>query len=135
MPTAREHTAYAVVDGKLHVVGGRPGAITAHEVYDPATDAWMTAASLPLGRSSFAGVALGGQLVVFGGEDAAEARVYADAEAYDPASNRWTSIAPLPVPVQGIGAAVVNGAVYLPGGGPSGGPAEQTNRLQILSAP
>ena len=70
--------------------------------------------------------------MVFGGEDAAETRVYADAEAYDPASNRWTELAPLPLPVQGIGAAVVDGAVYVPGGGPVAGPAEETPVLQIL---
>ena len=103
-----------------------------HEVYDPAADTWTTAAPLPRGRSSFAGASLRGELVVFGGEDAAETRVYADAEAYDPASNRWTAIAPLPVPVQGIGAAVVDGAVYVPGGGAAAGAAEETAALQIL---
>ena len=41
----------------------------------------------------------------------------------------WVAIS-----VHGIGAGVVNNAIYLPGGGPRGGPTEQTDRLQILGA-
>src|SRR5207237_5923416 len=43
MPTARNHLASAAVDGLIHVVGGRSARLgltgTAHEVYDPSTNA------------------------------------------------------------------------------------------------
>jgi N-acetylneuraminic acid mutarotase len=116
----------------LHVVGGRPGALTAQEVYDPATDSWSDAAPLPLGRSSFAGAAVDGEFIVFGGEDAAETRVFTEVDVYDPASGRWTAAASLPHGVQGIGAAVVGDRVFVPGGGPTAGPADQSAQLLIF---
>src|SRR5919206_4443596 len=51
MPTPRDHLAGAALDGLVHVIGGRSVALartgTTHEVYDPATDAWTSAAPLP----------------------------------------------------------------------------------------
>ena len=46
MPTPRGALAVAVLDGKLHAVGGytRDSNTGAHEVYDPETDTWSSAA-------------------------------------------------------------------------------------------
>ena len=42
MPTAREHLTYAVVNGKLYVIGERSNGMSfnvdANEVYDPGTN-------------------------------------------------------------------------------------------------
>ena len=135
MPTPRDHAAGAVLDGELHVTAGRPGGMTEHEVYDPATDVWRTAAPLPTGRNSVAGAVLGGRFVVLGGEDGGEQQVYGAVEAYDPATDTWTALAPLPQPMQGTGAVVVDGRLFMPGGGPSAGGSEQSTVLQILSVP
>jgi len=44
LPTPRDHAAAFVVDGKIHVIGGRLGATEAnvglHDIFDPATGRW-----------------------------------------------------------------------------------------------
>ena len=44
LSTARDHAGVYVVDGKVHVIGGRTGEATAnvglHDIYDPAADKW-----------------------------------------------------------------------------------------------
>ena len=50
MPTARTEVAGAVLDGKIYVIGGydESGKTTdVVEVYDPLTDRWSRASSLP----------------------------------------------------------------------------------------
>jgi hypothetical protein len=134
MPTARDHTAAAVVDGVLHVAAGRPGGMAVHEAYDARTGHWSTLAPLPFGRSSVAGAALAHRFLVIGGEDASEQKVYREVDAYDPRTQRWARLRPLPAGLQGIGAVVVGGRLLLPGGGPAAGGAQQSDRLLVLSA-
>ena len=54
LPTAGEHLASAVVDGKLYVVGGRAGGIgsnfDANDMYDPVKNTWTTLESMPSKR-------------------------------------------------------------------------------------
>ena len=123
------------MDGELHVTAGRPDDLTVHEVYDPASASWHTAAPLPTGRSSVAGAALAGMFVVIGGEDGAENRVYDEVDAYDPGTDSWTALTPLPQPMQGIGAAVTDGQLFVPGGGPTPGGTDQSTVLQVLAVP
>jgi hypothetical protein len=56
-------------------------------------------------------------------------------DAYDPGTDSWTTVAALPQAVQGTGAVVVDGRLFVPGGGPSAGGAEQTTLLQVLALP
>jgi N-acetylneuraminic acid mutarotase len=109
--------------------------MTVHEVYDPASDSWHTAAPLPTGRNSVAGAVLNGQFVVIGGEDGAEQQVYSEVEAYDPSTDTWTALPPVPQPMQGTGAAVTDGRLFLPGGGPTAGGTDQSTLLQVLTVP
>jgi len=69
MPTRRGGIGSAVLDGKIHVLGGesRAGVFTEHEVYDPATNRWSTALPLPTGRHGLGVVSLGGKIYVIGG--------------------------------------------------------------------
>jgi len=52
MRTSRLHMMYAVLNGKIHVIGGGTTPVgpqlNVHEVYDPATDTWTTKAPLPV---------------------------------------------------------------------------------------
>lgn len=68
----RDHLGIALLDGKIHIVGGRTGelftSIDLHDVYDPATDRWSSAAPLPDARSSSATAVLSGRLIYAGGE-------------------------------------------------------------------
>jgi hypothetical protein len=133
MPTARDHAAAAVLDGRIYVTGGRPGSLAVTEVYRAASDDWTTDAPLPLGRSSIAAVALDGHFVVIGGEDSSERRVYSEVDALDPQTHQWTRLPELPSGRQGIGAVVVGRRLYVPGGGPSGGGGAQAQTLYVLS--
>jgi hypothetical protein len=119
-PTARNSAAGAVIDGRLHIVGGRSvtgGNTAAHEVYDASEDRWRTAAPMPQAQGGLAAAELGGKLYAFGGEFFDNGGgVYPEAWAYDPASDAWTAIAPMPHPRHGLGAVTLDGAIHVIGG-------------------
>jgi N-acetylneuraminic acid mutarotase len=109
--------AAGVIGGKLYVAGGFTVSAgvalnrnPALDVYDPATNAWTPRASMPRGRSSVMGVAVGGKLYVIGGV-LDGGTVTAATTVYDPATDRWTSRARMPlVKISESGARVfVNG--------------------------
>ena len=62
LPTQRNHITGAAIDGRIHVVGGRQGdglsplMTTAHEVFDPQSSSWTTAAPMLRARSGMNGV-------------------------------------------------------------------------------
>jgi len=121
-----------LLGGRLYIAGGRPGALTALESFDPAAGSWSSLPSLPSGRSSSAGAGIDGQFLVLGGENATETTATARVDAYDPISRTWSKIADLPASRQGVGAAVVGGTVYLPGGAPTAGGSQQSDTLLRL---
>jgi N-acetylneuraminic acid mutarotase len=119
MPTPRGALAVAVLDGKLHAVGGysRDGNTGAHEVYDPVTDTWSSRAPLPTARDHHAAAALGGRLYAIGGRlNRQYSQNLAVTEEYDPATDHWTRKADLPTPRSGITAAVAGDRIYVFGG-------------------
>ncbi|MCA1648693.1 MAG: galactose oxidase, partial [Chloroflexi bacterium] len=119
MPIPRDHLASAVLNGFIHVIGGRSPSLgmtgTAHEVYDPLANAWITAAPLPTGRSGIGAAVLAGRIHVLGGE---ADHTFEQNEAYDPASDSWVRFAPLPTPRHGLGVVTVGDAIYVIAGGP-----------------
>jgi N-acetylneuraminic acid mutarotase len=124
MPTARGALAVAVLDGKLHAIGGygKDGNTGAHEVYDPVADTWSIAAPLQVPRDHHAVAAIDGRLYAIGGR---LNRQYSQNlpvnEMYDPSTNQWTRKADLPTARSGITAQVVGGRIYVFGGeSPSG---------------
>ena len=74
LPTQRNHITGAAINGRIHVVGGRlgnglsPVKSGAHEVFDPQTGTWTTAAPMLRGRSGINGVVARGCFHVWGGE-------------------------------------------------------------------
>lgn len=99
-PTAREHAASAVVDGKLYVAGGQitdsgttPGPATAIlEVFDPATNTWSTAHPMPTARMGLTLTAYNGKLYAIGGRtDGSSVSAVNTVEIYNPATNVWTA--------------------------------------------
>ena len=68
MPTPRSGCVATALDGKLHVIGGESvqraftGVFDAHEVYDPATNAWSVAQSMPTARHAFAIATINGRI-------------------------------------------------------------------------
>jgi|SRR5262245_51086455 len=70
LPTPRGALAAAVLDGKIHAVGGigwRGRNTPAHEVYDPAANRWTAFAYIPTARDHLAAAAMDGRLYAVGG--------------------------------------------------------------------
>ena len=122
LPSQRNHIAGAAVNGRIHVVGGRLGnglsplKSDAHDVFDPQTRTWTTAAPMLRGRSGMNGVVARGCFHVWGGE--APTGMTPDHDYYDPRTNKWSSLRSMPIPVHGVvGAAFVGGLIWVSGGG------------------
>ena len=126
----RDHVGVAVVDGKIHLFGGRVkdtvDNLIAHDVYDPATDGWTKAAPLTSARSSGAYVVIEGKIIYAGGEckpggdplSMTNANAYDEVSMYVPASDSWTDLTALPSARHAFGAATVGKVAYFVGGAP-----------------
>jgi N-acetylneuraminic acid mutarotase len=146
MPTARNHAAIGMVNGKIYVLGGRVGSVFVNasavdvvEEYDPAKDTWGSAkARMPTARSGTAFGTLGGKIYVIGGEylNAQIVGAFRDVEAYDPAANQWSILPPLSLPRNAPAVAVVGNRLYLVSGqmqsGSIGGPALASDAMDAL---
>jgi hypothetical protein len=140
LPSQRNHLAMVALNGRIIVAGGRtsPG-FTAQrldvvEIYDPKTRRWTKGAPLPAPRGGITGAALAGCMYVFGGEGerAHVLGLTPDTYGYDPQANRWTKLPDLPIAVHGLkGSAVVDGRIFLPGGGLTLGGDAPTNVMQV----
>ena len=122
LPSQRNHITGAAVNGRIHIVGGRlgnglsPVKSDAHEVFDPQTRTWTTAAPMLRGRSGMNGVVARGCFHVWGGE--APTGMTPDHDYYDPRNNKWSSLRDMPIPIHGVvGSAFVNDLIWVTGGG------------------
>ena len=122
LPSPRNHMIGAAIGGRIHVAGGRIGLglgiakTTVHEVYDPATRTWSTAAPMLRARSGMNGIMARGCFHVWGGEGTEG--MFPDHDYYDPRTNQWTRLPDMPIAVHGInGSAFVDGLIRAPGGG------------------
>ncbi len=123
MPTARDHSVAAVVDGRIHVIGGRTVTIAsiigAHEAFDPASRTWQSLSPLPTPRAGFASAVLGGRILVMGGEGSGFAGgVFSVVEEYDPATDTWRRLSPMTTPRHSTQAGVIDDVVYVAAGAP-----------------
>ncbi len=120
MPTARNSAAAAVIDGWLHVVGGRTvngGNTAVHEVYDPASDRWERLAPMPQAQGGLAAAAVGPDLYAFGGEYfGGGGGVFRQAWRYESLRDRWRAIPDMPKPRHGLGAVAAGRDIYVIGG-------------------
>ena len=143
-PTARNSATSAVLDDRLHVIGGRTvsgGNTNAHEVYDPADNRWTRLAPLPqpsagpLGAGGLAAAVLDGTIYVFGGEwfDSAGGGVYAQVWAYDSDADQWDEIGFMPTPRHGLGAVVSNGRIYTIAGASRAGGNQTRSSVEIFT--
>jgi hypothetical protein len=163
LPTPRDHFGIVVVDGRIHVIGGRisnhvfdnskPASppvpfipenngdnTPLHDVYDPATNSWRSAAPLPTARSNGAAVYYHGLILYAGGEckkpnPKGGGNTFFENEAYDPKTNRWLTLAPFPTGRQGVGGAAIGEFAYFASGslGCGGGP--MTDQVLAFSLP
>jgi N-acetylneuraminic acid mutarotase len=115
LPAPRGGHAAAVLEGKIHVIGGGNSRSTLadHSEYDPAADKWTDRAALPRSKGSPAIAAFRGKLFSIGGRSGPGD--FGDVDAYDPGTDRWTSGPPI-VPRGTAGAATYCGTIYVFGG-------------------
>lgn len=128
MSTGRfEHTATALADGKVLMVGGQgPGeggrltALATAELFDPAARSFVATTDLAEGRTNHAAALLVDKstVLVIGGAGGANADVsLGSAELYDARSGSWTRAGQLSTPRTGATATLlVDGRVLVAGG-------------------
>ncbi len=128
MPTEREVTDAAVVDGKIYVLGGydRRRAprlaerfVRSIEEYNPKTDEWYQLPDMPMFRGWFASVAVDNEIYTIGGINREINRI-GDVDVYNPSVNKWRKIEPMTIP-KTTRAVVVKGTIYALGGLENGG--------------
>jgi N-acetylneuraminic acid mutarotase len=127
-PTHRYETATEVLNGRIYVAGGhgtiddgpwapgKPWAFKAHVgVYDPATDTWTTAQSLPIPIAGAASCVAGAQLYVFGGRTG-PGSLLDGAWVYNPTADSWSAKSPLSSAREGHSCVEVGDEFYMLGG-------------------
>jgi N-acetylneuraminic acid mutarotase len=117
MPSARQEISTGVLNGKIYVIAGftSEGASTnTVEVYNPATNSWASAQSIPIENNHNSAAVAAGKLYTFGGLSNA-------AFVYDPVLNIWSPVAPMNFQ-HGETAAVgvIDDKIYVAGGAGGG---------------
>jgi N-acetylneuraminic acid mutarotase len=106
----------AVVSGKIYAIGGSNdnGELAINEMFDPATNRWVTKTSMPTARTGFAIAVYENKIYVIGGSvgDSFTGNV----EVYDTISNTWETMSSMPTPRADLSANIVDGKIYLIGG-------------------
>lgn len=140
-PTARNSATGVVLEGKLHVIGGRSvggGNYAVHEVFDPDAaqpPAWTSRAPLPQAQGGLAAAVYDGKICVFGGEyftPGGGGGVYPETWVYDAAADAWSEAAPMPTPRHGLGAVAGPDGVYVIAGAAEAGGAATTAALEVF---
>ncbi len=137
MSVVRVHPAAAVLnDGvkdRLYVIGGSTGCGTrtaTMEAYDPDSNSWTLKASMPAGARSTMGIAvIDNLLYVIGGQQAdsgPNAGITAIVETYNPVTNTWATAPSLPGVRYSMASGVIDGKIYVTGGGNHLGPLDTT---------
>ncbi len=119
MKVPRAAVGVAILDGKLHAIGGRAldqSTLALHQVWDPAANAWSDLAPLPKARDHMATVAVDGKIHVIGGRFAGAADNTGMHDVYDPATNAWTEAPPMPTPRSGVSSGYAKGKIVVAGG-------------------
>ncbi|RMH19212.1 MAG: kelch-like protein [Gammaproteobacteria bacterium] len=130
MPTRRSGSAYALIDGKIYIIGGmhkpKDGKfffLKNMEIYDPETDSWSDGPDMNHLHDYPACTVLDGKIYVMGGHhpEATEGGPSTDpgfevCERFDPKTGEWEEIAPLLTPRFALSAITYRGRIYTMGG-------------------
>lgn len=127
VPTARSGLGVAVVEGNIYAIGGRNDWVSPYlgtnEMYDPATKIWTSKIPMPTPRREFAIAVYKNKIYCIGGAFNDRSSMYLTGlnEVYDPATDTWETKASMPTPRNGMVANVVDGKIYVIGGGEESG--------------
>src|SRR5262249_34902126 len=90
------HSATLLADGRVLIAGGclsydESSATASAEIYDPTTNTWSPAASMPVARyGHLAALLHNGKVLIMGGLDTAGQPI-GTTPLYDPATNSWST--------------------------------------------
>lgn len=140
-PTARQYAAVAVLNDRVYVLGGQrtdtgvtPGPVTAvMESYDPATNTWSTAPSMPTARMGLVAAVANGRLYAIGGSLDGFGTGTGTVEEFDPLTQQWTTRASMPTPRCFAGGAPVGNRIVVAGGRTMG--VDTMNVVELYDAP
>jgi N-acetylneuraminic acid mutarotase len=114
LPAVEGGVRAAVVNGKIHVIGG-----TVHYVYDPVVNNWTAKKPMPTARQYFGIAIYQNRIYTIGGgywnSDIGWTTSNAN-EVYDPATDSWESKTAMPTKRSGFSASIVDGKIYAMGG-------------------
>ena len=127
MPVPRSSNSTCIVDGKIYIIGGvaanrKQGRLDSVDIYDPATDTWREAKSMNHARGGASVSVVDGMIYVMGGVGWPQIPNHpgpflSSVEMFDPKNNQWTEITEMPAPKAGHAASVIDGKIYVIGGG------------------
>lgn len=126
MPVRLSESISAVINGKVHLAGGRTARgknyhwqhhldSDWHGVYDPQTQVWKTAAPLPTPRNSACSVVYNNQWHVLGGRTVNKGNSSAH-EVFDITTDEWKAEKPMPQPEAGTACALLGDSIFVFGG-------------------
>ena len=121
MSTPRTGAAWAVLDGRLYVMGGRSaggGLLGTAEVFTPG-EGWSPIEDLRDARAGARAVVLGGAIYLVGGRD--DEGASDDVDVYRPAEDDWDSGDNLDAERDGPAAGAAGGRLFVLGGATDGG--------------
>ena len=136
IPTMREHATAVAVSGKLYVIGGRWSQVNLSvvEVYDPRTNQWSRAASIPAPMGGLTSAVVNGRIHVTGGDDVKSTTPYAGHYAYNPRTDTWETLPSLPTARHGLTSVGVDGVFYVIGGSTVAGADTRNNLSNLVEA-
>lgn len=110
LPTPRWLGAAVICDDRIYVIGGRGPEDRKIYKYNPATDLWVTEATLPDYQVHAAVGVIRGQIYVVGGAPDGKN------ERFDPLTKQWQTLEPLPTPRYHNSSCVLNDKLHVIGG-------------------
>ena len=131
----------AVAAGKLVVAAGRrsqhPNVLGATEaktdMYNFSTGQWETTAdNIPTKRAGTMTVAVGGEVIVIGGESLAHVRAHDEVEALNVSTGKWRTLQPLMLGRHSGGAAVLDNKIHVVSGNTTRGGGNETINHETL---
>lgn len=132
LPVGLESFGLAALNGRLYAAGGYAADSDASPsarmwIYDPVSSEWVQGPSMPAPRAAFALIAAQGKLYAFGGTGPGAGRIF----VFDPHENSWSTMEQGLSNSRDLAGAVVDGRIYLIGGGPAANPLSTVNIFNL----
>jgi N-acetylneuraminic acid mutarotase len=113
MSVARHGVACAVLNGKLHAIGGV--GLSSVEVFDPLNGNWSAGVALPSVVYSGAAITVNDKIYLIGGYNASQQRIN-QVLCFDPSTSQWSTKANMPTARQGAKLAWLENRIWAIGG-------------------